>query len=118
MCGDAENDKVALNYMSRMAEVRGVCLFELAHQHDVAAQVPGVRSHVFTPSNAQRAVSTSVLEGWKNRNKESSKNRIRKSQFALFKGITALVRDELSKNTLVGEGVQRWSSTVRIPHTA
>ena len=91
MCGDAENDKVALLYMSRMAEV------------------PGVRAHVFTPSNAQRAVSTSVLEGWKNTNPNTSRNRIRKSQFRLFRGITDLIRDELAKNTLVGDGVQRWS---------
>lgn len=74
MCGDAENDKVALLHMSHLAEI------------------PGVRAHVFTPSNAQHAVSTAVLERWKAQNPHASENRIRKAHLKLFKGNPAPFR--------------------------
>lgn len=90
MCGDAENDKIAMNYVSRLAEI------------------PGVQAHVFTPANAQKAVSTSILEFWKNKNPHSSLHRIRKGPKNLFLGVTWLIRDELANGTLIGPGLTQW----------
>jgi len=90
MAGDAENDKIALKHVSRLAEI------------------PGVRSHVFLPANAQTAVESGQLEKWKSENKNASPNRIIKSHLRLFKGITNLIREELKNNTLVGTGPEIW----------
>jgi hydroxymethylpyrimidine pyrophosphatase-like HAD family hydrolase len=84
--GDAENDKNAIIYTSKLAEI------------------PGMTAHVFEPANAQAVVDSDHLEGWKVKNKSCTKNRIRKGDFRMFKGITALIRDELAKGSLFGRG--------------
>lgn len=84
--GDAENDKVAIVYTSKLAEI------------------PGMTAHVFEPANAQPVVDSAHLEGWKNKNRAASSHRIRKGDLTMFRGITHLIRDELEKGTLFGRG--------------
>lgn len=86
--GDAENDKTAVNYISKLAEI------------------PGVKSNVFLPGNADKSIESDSLEGWKEKNTKASGNRIQKSEIPLFAGVLKLMRKAYEEKTLLGKGLQ------------
>lgn len=65
--GDAENDKIAMQYVSKLAEI------------------PGVNAHNFEPGNAQSAIDSINIEGWKYRNNAAHHHYVEKGEQKLFK---------------------------------
>lgn len=90
--GDAENDKVAIKYVSRLAEV------------------PGMNAHVFIPSNSNPAIFSEQLEGWKKKFGAASRMRITKGSEKLFRGITSQIRYALKAQLLFGPGATVWET--------
>jgi HAD superfamily hydrolase (TIGR01484 family) len=90
--GDAENDKSAISYVSKLAEI------------------PGSKAHVFLPGNAVKEIDSMALEGWKEKNKNASANRIKNSDLPLFAGVIKLMRKALKENTLVSAGIKDWKT--------
>ncbi len=82
--GDAENDKVAMTFVSKMAEV------------------PGVNCHNFTPVNAQEAISTQVLEKWKRKNRAAHQHFVERGTKKNFAGVTELIRRAMDRKVLCG----------------
>jgi hydroxymethylpyrimidine pyrophosphatase-like HAD family hydrolase len=58
--GDAENDKIAMEFVSKYAELRGI------------------NAHNFVPGNAQDAILSHKLEPWKHRNRKTSTHFVEK----------------------------------------
>ena len=81
--GDAENDLHCVNYFSRLSEI------------------PSLKSHVFLPSNAQECIESRSLEQWKENNKNTSDNRIIKSDEKYFIGVLKLMRNSFDNKTLL-----------------
>jgi HAD superfamily hydrolase (TIGR01484 family) len=81
--GDNENDKHAILYFSKLAEV------------------PGLKTHVFLPGNAVQSIHSNALEGWKEKNSKASENRILLAEKKYFKGVIHLMKKALEKGTLL-----------------
>lgn len=64
--GDAENDKIAMQFVSKLAEI------------------PGINAHNFQPGNAQNAVDSLNIEGWKYRNNAATHHYVEKGEQKLF----------------------------------
>lgn len=91
--GDAENDKEAVKYVSKLAEI------------------PGVKANVFLPSNANDIISSKSIESWKNKIESAgSKNRILKGNEKFFIGVMNLMKESLEKGDLVGKGISKWET--------
>lgn len=83
--GDAGNDKMAVKYVSKLAEI------------------PGMKANVYLPSNAIEEIQSKALESWKEKI-PSSTNRILISDEIYFKGVMKLIRNALNNGTLLRKG--------------
>lgn len=85
--GDAENDKKAVDYVSRIAEI------------------PGIQASVFLPGNSNKCIHSSELESWKERlNGKASNNRIITAERSRFDGVMDLMEKSLKEGKLIGKG--------------
>lgn len=87
-CGDAENDKIAMSHVSKLAEI------------------PGINAHNFTPGNAQEAISSRKIENWKYKNVWAHEHYVEKAEPDLFIGISCLIRQAMDQKRLCGRGVE------------
>lgn len=89
-CGDHENDLKAIDYMSRLAEV------------------PGIKTHIFLPKNAQECTKNPEIKVWQDKIGDKSQGRvIRQGNFDTLKGVLDAMKGEYYKGNLIGQGMSR-----------
>lgn len=86
-CGDSGNDLPAINYVSKLA----MC--------------SGIKSYVFTPSNAKEIVSSEKLEKWKDKLQISEKKNIKKASKKTLAGINELLDEIIKEGKFLGTGL-------------
>jgi HAD superfamily hydrolase (TIGR01484 family) len=86
-CGDSENDKKAVDYISRLALIHGI------------------KAQVFTPSNAATEIRSENIEQWKDKFKKFGvDNCVKISKYPIVEGITDLLKMQLEKGELISKG--------------
>lgn len=86
-CGDSENDKKAVEYVSKLA------------------MIPGIKANVFIPSNAMDVIKSENMERWKEKfEKFGVKKSIKISKYQISDGITDLLKNHLKKGELIDNG--------------
>lgn len=83
-CADSENDKKAVEYMVRLG------------------MIPGIRAHVFLPSNAMQIIHSEQIEAWKTKfEKFGLKKNVKISHYSVSEGITDLLYQHLNSGELI-----------------
>jgi HAD superfamily hydrolase (TIGR01484 family) len=83
-CGDSENDKKAIEYVSKLG------------------LIPGIRANVYLPSNGKDEVRSENIEFWKNRLlKKGARKNVKISKYSTIAGISELLMTDLKSNQLI-----------------
>lgn len=89
--GDSENDKKAIEYMAKLAEI------------------PGIKFKTYIPSDAKKEIESANVEGWKvnNKNVHSLPSVFRASPGNVrSRGLVELMEKDLKNETLLGRGTE------------
>lgn len=90
-CGDSGNDLSAIKYVSKLAIGTGI------------------KSYVFTPSNAKPQVSSEKLENWKDKLSPRVEKNIEKSDLKTIEGLNSLLDKHIKNKDFIGEGLDTLS---------